>query len=96
MSGMYCEVCGKQLSVWTKNRICSDRCRAKRSRDKREAKRRAYDMSTTVTGWSKLLSQGVITPDEASDLLHIVWDTLGDLYRQIDKAKEIAEAKAEA
>lgn len=96
MSGMYCEVCGKQLSVWKKNRICSNRCRAKRSRDKREASKRAHDMGFTIDNWAKLLSQGVITPDEAQDLLYTVWDRLGAFHRQVQEAKEIAEAKAEA
>ena len=93
---IYCEVCGTQLSVWKKNKICSDRCRAKRSRDKREATRRAHDMAFTVTGWSKMLSQEVVTPEEAEKLLYTVWDTLGDFYRQIQKTKEKAEAEAEA
>lgn len=92
---MYCEVCGGPLSVWTKNRICSDRCRAKRSRDKREATKRAHDMAFTVTGWSKMLSQEVITPEEAEKLLYTVWDTLGDFYRQIQKVKEASEASVE-
>ena len=89
--GVYCEVCGGQLSTWTKNRICSAACRAKRSRDKRMAQARAHDMGFTVDNWAKLLSQGVISPDEANDLLHIVWDRLGDFYRQVQQAKEKAE-----
>lgn len=92
---IYCEVCGSQLSVWKKNRICSDRCRAKRSRDKREATKRAYDMGFTVDGWAKMLSQEVITPEEAEKLLYAVWDRLGDFYQQIKKAKELSEASVE-
>lgn len=92
---MYCEVCGGPLSVWTKNRICSDRCRAKRSRDKREATKRAHDMAFTIAQWGKLLSQGVITPDEAEDLVHAIWETLGPVHRQIQDAKTKAEASVE-
>lgn len=90
---IYCEVCGGQLSTWTKNRICSDRCRAKRSRDKREALKRAYDMAFTVDNWAKLLSQEVITADEADRLLNVIWDRLLPLYRQVNDARAKAEGK---
>ena len=84
---MYCEVCNTPLSVWTGNRICSNRCRAKRSRDKRQAQQRAYGMGFTIDNWSKLLSQGVITADEANSLLNIVWDRVYELHRQIKAAQ---------
>lgn len=94
--GIYCEVCGKQLSVWKKNKICSDRCRAKRSRDKRESSKRAHDIGFTINNWSKLLSQGVITPEEARDLLFVVWDQFTTFDKQISEALKKAEAEAEA
>ena len=84
---VYCEVCNAPLSVWTKNRICSPRCRQKRSRDKKQAQQRAYEMGFTIDNWSKLLSQEVITPDEANKLLNIVWDRFYELHRQIKVAQ---------
>lgn len=89
--GVYCEVCGGQLSTWTKNRICSDKCRAKRSRDKRMAQPRAHEMGFTIDNWGKLLSQGVITADEAHSLLNIVWDRFWALHRQVQAAKGTPE-----
>ncbi len=92
---MYCEVCGGSLSVWRKERICSPGCRQKRARDKREASSRAYAMGFTIDGWAKMLSQGVITPDQAQDLLYVVWDRLGDFHKQVREAKEKAEGARE-
>lgn len=92
---LYCEVCGGQLSTWTKNKICGAACRQKRSRDKRQASQRAYDMGFTIDGWSKMLNQGVITHEEARDLLYVVWDRLGDFHKQVQQAREKAEAQTE-
>lgn len=88
---MYCEVCGGGLSVWRKERICSAACRQKRSRDKRQAQPRAYDMGFTIDGWSKMLSQEVITAAEARDLLMVVWDRLSDFHKQVEEAESKAE-----
>lgn len=85
---VYCEVCGGPLSIATKNRICGDACRAKRSRDKRQARKRAYAMGTTIVGWQKLLNQEAINTTEARKLMDIVWQTFGPFYRAIQDAEQ--------
>lgn len=42
-----------------------------------------------------MLSTGQISPDEANELLHAVWERLSDFYKQIEAAKAVQEAKAE-
>jgi len=92
---LYCEVCGTTLSPWKKNRICSDKCRQKKSRDKRMAVQRAYAMGFEIDKWHKMLSEGTITAPEARELLHAAWDRLSDFYTAIKSAEDKAEAKAE-
>jgi hypothetical protein len=58
------------------------------------AQPRAYAMGFQIDQWSKMLSQGTITTDEARELLDAVWDRLGSFYEQIKTAEAVQEAKA--
>jgi predicted nucleic acid-binding Zn ribbon protein len=91
---LYCEVCGGPLSIATKNRICSAKCRQRKSRNKRQAPQRAYAMGFEIDGWTKMLNEGTLTAAEARDLLDTVWDRLGNFYRLIQEAEQKA-ARAE-
>jgi len=90
-----CEVCQERLPAYFQGYICSARCRQKKSRDKRKAQSRAYDMGFQIDEWSKMLSRGTIKPAEARELLQAVWDRLGNFYTQIQTAEAVQEAKAE-
>lgn len=58
------------------------------------AQPRAYEMGFQIDQWSKMLSRGTITTDEARGLLDAVWDRLGNFYQQIKAAEDVQEAKA--
>lgn len=88
-----CEVCNKRLPAYFQGYICSANCRQKKSRDRRAAQQRAYAMGFTIDQWAKMLSTGQISPDEANELLHAVWDRLSDFYKQIETAKAVQEEK---
>jgi hypothetical protein len=94
MNSNNCEVCNNRLPAYFQGYICSAKCRAKKSRDKRLAQSRAYAMGFQVDQWSKLLSRGSIDTAEARDLLNAVWDRLGSFYDQIKTAEAVQEAKA--
>jgi predicted nucleic acid-binding Zn ribbon protein len=88
-----CEVCQKRLPAYFQGYICSAKCRQKKSRDKRKAQSRAYTMGFQVDEWTKMLSRGTIDTAEARELLHAVWDRLGNFYEQIKTAEAVQEAK---
>lgn len=90
---MYCPVCNGPLKVTDKKTICSDACRAKRSREKRTAQVKANDMTFQITQWQKLLSQGVITPQEARSLINTVWDAIYEFHKVAQEAQDVQNAK---
>jgi hypothetical protein len=50
-------------------------------------------MGFQVDEWTKMLSRGTIDTAEARELLHAVWDRLGNFYEQIKTAEAVQEAK---
>jgi hypothetical protein len=80
--------CGKVLPMDFYGDRC-DACRQKKSRDKRQRLKRAYDMTFTIDGYSRMLSEGTISAKQARELVDIVWDRFYDFY----KAVQAAEAK---
>jgi len=75
------------------NGICSAACRTRRSRDKREALKRAIVAAETIDGFTKLLTQDVITPDQARTLLYEINGSLHKLWDMIHQKEGLQEAK---
>ena len=80
--------CGKPLPAWFYGDRC-DACRQKKSRDKRNRVKRAYDIGFTIDGYSRMLSEGTITAKQASELVNILWDRFFAFY----EATKAAERK---
>lgn len=91
---LQCEVCGKTLSTWTNNRICSGACRQRKSRNKKLAQQRAYDMGFQIDAFSKMLSDGTIDVSEARELINAVWDRIWEFNENIKQKAAVEEQKA--
>jgi len=93
--GMNCTVCGKALSAWDGKSICSGACRQKKSRNKKLAEKRAYEMGFQIDAFSKMLTEGTIDSEEARVLLNAVWDRVYEFSKNIDRV-EAVERQREA
>lgn len=95
MSGLYCEVCGKRLSVLGADTMCGAACRQKRARDKRDMLKRSIAAAQHIENITKLLTQDVIDPDKARQSLFEINDALHKLWDKINE-KELARREKDA
>jgi len=84
---MNCQVCNKRMPVTFQGDICSDACRAKKSRAKRGSQAKAYGIGFQVDAFAKMLSDGTIGADEARSLLDAFYDRTWAFWEQIQAAK---------
>lgn len=86
--------CGKKMPA-TDGKMWCDACRAKKSRAKRTAVPKAYEMGFTIDGWGKLLSDGTLTPEQGREIVNAVWDRVFELRSQVTRLEAVKRAKAE-
>ena len=84
--------CGLVMPPWSGQRMC-EKCRQKKSRDKRKAVPEAYSMGFKIDAWGKMLSDGTLSPEQGREMVNAVWDRLFDLHDQVKKLEAIAEHK---
>jgi len=91
---MNCTVCGKPLSAWDGKTICSGACRQRKSRNKRLAQQRAFEMGFQIDAFSKMLTEGTINVSEARALINEVWDRVFAFHENIQRVAAVEAQKA--
>lgn len=84
--------CGKDMGLTTQLQTC-DACRAKKSRAKRNAVPQAYQMGFDIDAWGKMLSEGVLSPEQGREIVNAVYDRIYELHTQVVRLEAVKAAK---
>lgn len=80
------------MPVWSGLRRC-DACRAKRSRAKKQALPKAFQMGFDIDAWGKLLSEGALEVSTGREIVNAIYDRIYELHQQVVRMEAVQAAK---
>lgn len=82
--GFKCQICGRSMSEFYKGDICSDACRQKKARMKRNAGKTAVRVNRDIAELIKACELGIVDWNTAVQAHNKIWERLQELNTAID------------